>query len=307
METPDWIRSSEELAPWTWWKVGGPAEYFCLPKDISEVSRALAWARDFLQPVTVLGGGSNVLVSDQGVSGLVICLRELKGLTSEEATGRIKITALAGTPKSELLKVFLKHKLPPALFVCGLPGDVGGGVVMNAGVSEKIVPREFCELVDWVDVLKFHEGDFRLCRFQKNEIEWTYRHSEGWQPGVIVEVGLSWENKPDPTIMNKVKEATKSRLQRQPLNLPSCGSVFKNPDPLKAGALIEECGLKGYSVGGAQVSEKHANFIVNNGGAKASEIHQIISHIKKTVKEKKSVELETEVRYLGRFKGNPNR
>lgn len=295
------VRQKEDLSQWTWWKIGGPADYFCLPQSPNEVIEALQWAEENHQPWTVLGGGSNVLVSDDGIEGLVICLRELVGVKEFAGSQEIRVEALAGTPKSEVLKVFLKHKLAPALFLSGLPGDVGGGVVMNAGVSEDIRPKEFNEIVKWVDVVQKSGSEYLVRRFQKDELQWRYRHSEGWQPGVVVAAELSWPLEPDDDMMKKVKLATRNRIMKQPLNLPSCGSVFKNPPGHKSGALIEQSGLKGYQVGGAQVSEKHANFIVNVGEARASDVHSVIRHVQNEVKKKFSVELETEVRYLGRW------
>jgi UDP-N-acetylmuramate dehydrogenase len=221
-------------------------------------------------------------------------------MTVEERDGRLLIDALAGTGKSELVKQFLKRKLAPALFLCGLPGDVGGGIVMNAGVSEAIAPREFVEITDWIEVLDLQT--LKVRRLKKSEIQWTYRHSEGWQPGVVVRAGVSWPLTPDEGLPRKVKDATKNRLQKQPLDLPSCGSTFKNPDGAKAGALIDQAGLKGYQVGGAQVSPKHANFIVNVGGATASDVKTIIDHVQSTIEHRTCIRLQTEVKFLGRWK-----
>jgi UDP-N-acetylmuramate dehydrogenase len=292
------IREKVSLKDWAWWEIGGPADFFCLPQTIEDVRKALEFASRKGIPVTVLGGGTNVLVSDLGIEGLVVCMKELKGVISEEREGRLHINAMAGSGKSELTKIFIKRKLAPALFLCGLPGDVGGGVVMNAGVAEAFVPREFVEITDWVEVLD--SNTLKIRRLNRSEIQWTYRHSSGWQPGVIVRAGLSWDLTEDPGIPQKVKDATKNRLARQPLELPSCGSTFKNPQPQSAGALIEKAGLKGYRVGGAQVSPKHANFIVNTGGATAADVKQIIHHVQAEVKKQFLVDLETEVKFLGR-------
>lgn len=289
------IQERVSLKEWTFWKIGGLADYFCLPTTIEEVQNALSWAGERGLPVTVLGGGTNVLISDAGIAGLVIAMRGLRGTTVEERMGRIYVVALAGTPKSELTKIFLSRRLQPALFLCGLPGDVGGGVVMNAGVTEIVKPREFVDLVDWVEFCDGRE----VARRSREELQWKYRHSSGWH-GVIVKAGLSWSLTPDPDLPAKVKAATKSRLERQPLELPSCGSTFKNPTGAKAGALIDQAGLKGYKIGGAMISPKHANFIVNVGGASAADVGAIINHIRQVVKAKFAVDLETEVRFLGR-------
>jgi UDP-N-acetylmuramate dehydrogenase len=293
------IREQVPLKDWTWWKIGGPADFFAVPSSIEQVREACEWARSRGVEVTILGGGTNVLVSDAGVAGLVICMKKLNQAVTEERDGRLVIEALAGTPKSELVKQFLKRKLAPALFLCGLPGDIGGGVVMNAGVAEAVVPLEFVEITDWVEVMNLR--DLQVRRFQKNEIRWTYRHSEGWEPGIVVRAGISWPLEPDEELPRKVKDATKMRLSKQPLELPSCGSTFKNPPGHKAGALIDQAGLKGYQVGGAQVSPKHANFIVNVGGAKAADVWSVIQHVRAEVARRFQMQLETEVKLLGRW------
>lgn len=286
------------LKDWAWWKIGGPAEVFCLPESAADVQTAVKYALENKLPVTVLGGGTNVLIGDQGIEGLVICTRKLTGTSVREEGGRLVIDALAGAPKSALMKEFLKRRLAPALFLCGLPGDVGGGVVMNAGVAEAIRPREFVEIVDWVEVVDLNTTELR--RLPAAEIRWTYRHTSGWEPGVVVAAGISWPLEPDAALPQKVKDATRNRIQRQPLELPSCGSTFKNPPGHKAGALIEQSGLKGFQIGGAQISTKHANFIVNVGGATASDVHSLIRRVQSEVKSRFGVELETEVRFLGR-------
>jgi UDP-N-acetylmuramate dehydrogenase len=290
------IKNNVPLAPLTSWLVGGPAEYLCFPKTIEEVQEAQLWAQQKQLSITVLGGGSNVLISDKGISGLVIALKNFAGTSIRENQGRLEITALAGTGKSELLKIFLKYKLAPALFLAGLPGDVGGGIVMNAGVAESFKPREFVEITDWIEVLK---PDGSMQRLTNQQISWSYRHSSGWQPGIVVRAGFSWHLEVNPTILDQVKQANKIRLSKQPLDMPSCGSVFVNPSGHKAAQLIDSCGLKGFAVGDAQVSLKHANFIVNKGQAKASDILQVIEHVQRTVLQNKGVGLKTEVVRLG--------
>lgn len=278
--------------------VGGNADHFCLPQTLEDLKEAISYAKENNLAITILGGGTNVLVSDDGVAGLTICLRRLSKIASFEKAGKLHIEVLAGTAKSELLKTFLKQKLAPALFLAGLPGDVGGGVVMNAGVAEAFVPREFMDFVDWVEVMTL---DLQTIRLQKNQLNIKYRHTDGWQPHIIVNVGMSWPLETDPTILDKVREANKIRLSKQPLDMPSCGSVFKNPEGHKAAQLIDSTGLKGFRVGDAQVSLKHANFIVNLENATAKNISDVIAHVQKTVEKDKGVKLTTEVVRLGRW------
>lgn len=292
------ISQNVNLAEYTSWLVGGNADNFCLPETLDDLKEAITFAKDKNLKITILGGGTNVLVSDDGIEGLTICLRRLSKISSFEKDGKLHIEALTGTAKSELLKTFLKQKLAPALFLAGLPGDVGGGVVMNAGVAEAFVPREFMDFVDWVEVLTL---DLQTIRLKKNQLTVKYRHTDGWQPHIIVNVGMSWPLENDPTILDKVREANKIRLSKQPLDMPSCGSVFKNPDGHKAAQLIDSTGLKGYRVGDAQVSLKHANFIVNLEKATAKNIWDVITHVQKTVEKEKGVKLTTEVVKLGRW------
>lgn len=290
------IQTQVALAPFTSWLIGGPADHFCRPKNIDELREAQAWARTKNVPLTVLSGGSNVLISDEGVRGLVVCLKDFTGTETQLSEGLFRLTVKSGTRKSELLKIFLKEKLAPALFLAGIPGDAGGGVVMNAGVAEAMVPREFTEITEWIEVLK---PDGSLQTYQHDELRWSYRHSSGWEPGIITRVGLRWPHQPDPSILEQVRQANKVRLSKQPLDMPSCGSVFVNPPGLKAAQLIDSSGLKGYTVGEAQVSMKHANFVVNLGAAKAQDIWSVIQHVKATVKSQKSVDLQTEVVRMG--------
>lgn len=294
------FRANVSLAEYTSWLVGGAADWFCLPESEADVMDALTFALNRQIPWCVLGGGTNVLVSDQGVEGLVIGLKNLVGVKTQVQDNRLRLECLAGTSKSELLKVFLKHKLPPALFLAGLPGDVGGGIVMNAGVSEAMVPREFYEIVDSFEVLQVTNGQIQKKHFAKDQVQWSYRHSTGWQPGIVTTATLSWELAEDSDILQKVRDANRNRLSKQPLDLPSCGSVFVNPPGLKAAQLIDRCGLKGFQIGGAQVSLKHANFIVNLGGATAADLRAVMDHVRATVDAKEGVSLHAEVVWLGR-------
>ncbi len=315
------ILKNVKLAEYTSWLIGGPADFLCLPKTTDELHEALQFAKSSGLPITILGGGSNVLISDEGVRGLVICLRQFSEIKVEvlfdaqTKKEKLQIECLSGTAKSELLKIFLKYQLAPALFLAGLPGDVGGGVVMNAGVAENYEPREFMQLVDEIDVISV---DGAIKTIQKKDLKIKYRHTDGWQPNIILKVRLSWPLDVHPEILKQVREANKARLSKQPLDKPSCGSVFKNPEGYKAAQLIDQCGLKGFRIGGSQVSLKHANFIVNlvNDSEEnlqlseadralletpATNVWNIIQHVQKTVFEKTGVQLTTEVQRLGEW------
>lgn len=292
------IQENVSLKLYNSWKVGGAAEYFCAPSTVEEVREAFRIASRENWSIQILAGGTNSLVSDDGIAGLVISTNSLKKMDVYIEDERLAIEAEAGVAKSKLLKHFLKERLAPALFLAGLPGGVGGGVVMNAGIGEDYTPKEFCELVEWIEVVS---PNGELKRISAENLQWHYRHCGGWQPGLIYQAKLSWPLEPIEGLREKVKEANQRRLNKQPLELPSCGSVFRNPPGDKAGALIESCGLKGYRLGDAQVSEKHANFIVNLGDAKASDLKGVIEHVQSTVKAQTGQELTTEVVFMGSF------
>ncbi len=315
MVIPEGIQTQVDLKNYTSWLVGGKADYFAEPSDIDELKDIYLWAINNKIQVVVLGGGSNVLISDQGIKGLVIVTSKLNKFSffdSSSAHGfsedvelsgggqeeRFYIQAEVGVKKAALLKLFLKNQLAPALFLAGLPGELGGGIIMNAGVSESIYPKEFEHIIDWIEVLR-PSGSIE--RLNQGQLEWSYRHLNNWAPGIVVKAQMSCPRGVDVSILEKVKLANQLRLLRQPLDRPSCGSVFKNPTGLKAAQLIDNAGLKGYSIGGAQVSDKHANFIINTGGALAKDIWKVINDVKQKVKQTYNVELETEVVKLGEW------
>lgn len=303
MSSPQSVQNNVLLGPLTWWKIGGVADHYAQPKSVAEIQEFVRWAGENELPLTILGGGSNILVSDRGIRGLVLSLRNFNRIEDFAIKNdRLEIVTQAGANKAELLKIFMRHKLAPARFLCGLPGEVGGGVVMNAGVGEKITPREFCEIVDWIEVVSLDKKSLgEIKRVQGKDLNWHYRRCDGWQPGLIVRVQVSWKNEETKDILEQVRLATKERTQRQPLDMPSCGSTFRNPEGGKAGALIEGAGLKGFQYGKIQISPKHANFIVNLGGGTAEEVIHVMKLIMAKVQENSGFKLEPEVKLLGEF------
>jgi len=296
LEKPTWVSENVVLAPYTSWQIGGPAQFFGLPSNFEDLKNCYQWALNQKLKVTLLSGGSNVLISDHGVRGLVICFKNYKKIEVKELNNFLYLYCDPGVSKSELLKTFLKYKLDPALFLAGIPGDTAGGVVMNAGVSENFKPREFCEIVEGISVLK---PDLSIQTYKNSDLSWSYRHSKNWEPGIIFSVTLKWPLVVNENILSQVKEANRIRLQKQPLDKPSCGSVFVNPTGYKSAQLIDQCGLKGFRIGDAQVSEKHANFIVNLGSATADDTLSVIKYVQEKVFEKFNVQLKTEVVLLG--------
>lgn len=296
------IEKEKDLKDHTSWRVGGSAQFYCAPETEDQLKQALIYSRKKNLPYFVLGGGTNTLISDEGVWGLVIHTYKLRGTEVVKDGKKVLIKALAGTPKSDVLRHFLKYRLWPAVFLAGLPGDMAGGVVMNAGISHEISPREFVEIMESFEVMFLKEnGEVGKKTFQKKDVQWFYRKSQGWQPGVITSVCVSWPNRPDDRVLEALRIGNKRRRRTQPLDQPSCGSVFKNPPGHRAGRLIESAGLKGLSVGGAKVSEKHANFIVNTGKATACDIHRLMEEVQERVFKKFRIKLTSEVIYLGHW------
>lgn len=292
----------------SWLKVGGEAELFASPKSVDEVLSILQDIHDNKWNYSIISGGSNVLIADGLIGGLTISLHEMTGIehidvpqSTEGKNNEVTIVCLAGTAKSEIAKIFLQNRLAPAVFLTGIPGDMGGGVVMNAGIGEARTPREFCEIIKEIEVARWNSEKraAELVRINGKDMQWEYRHSSGWQPGIITRVKVGWDFSPDVNVPNDVRTQTRKRISTQPLDLPNCGSVFRNPLGHKSAQLIESCGLKGFRIGGASVSKKHANFIVNDQGATASDIERIIEHVQKAVFEKHKVHLVTEVVFIG--------
>ena len=292
------IKTKEPLKNYSWWKVGGLADYFCQPQNLDQLKQALKWAKDHHQAFRVLGSGTNVLISDKGVRGLVISSTQLNFCTFKKTNSHLFINCGAGTLKSQLMKIFKNHQLAPALFLSGLPGDVGGGIVMNAGVSRLFKPSCFSQIIESFKVLT-PKGELKT--FLNQEISWFYRKSSGWGQGVIYEACIKWPLQKTTDLNQKIKTEIKKRRATQPLDKASCGSVFKNPYPKFAGQLIEQAGLKGLKIGQAQVSHKHANFIINLGGAKAQDIASLIQQIRQKVYQRFGLNLETEVHYMGEW------
>ena len=309
---PEFIQESLSLKPYNTWRVGGEAEYFALPADVNQIRESLVWAENNDIEVTYLGAGSNVLISDRGVKGLVLCTKKINYIENVSDEKDFRLVCGAGVLKIKAMRRFLKEGLPPALFLSGIPGDVAAGVVMNAGVSEKeIEPKEFFQIVESFKVLEKQNEDWTEKHYVNKNIKWLYRNSKNWGPGVITEVTLSWplDDKVE-NLADKVNSAQALRKSKQPLELPSCGSVFTNPyddpnntDQKSAGFLIEKAGLKGYEYGGAEISRKHANFIVNKGKATALDLHCAISLAQEKVRHMFDISLHTEVRYLGDWEG----
>ncbi|HEY9899663.1 MAG TPA: UDP-N-acetylmuramate dehydrogenase [Pantanalinema sp.] len=283
------IRENVPLAPFTSWRVGGPARYFFEPDSVGALSEALDWAHAKGHAVFVLGKGSNLLIADEGFDGLVIRLGGGMGAVSVEDD---KVRAQAGCATSALVRAAAEHDRGGFEFLTTIPGTVGGVVFMNGGAHGACVADFLVEAT-----VLAPDGTIRV--LSNAQMGYSYRHSllqdEG---GLVLEAVLRTEPKPKAEIQQAVSELAKWRRARQPQGL-SAGSVFTNPPGTSAGRLIEEAGCKGLTVGRAQVSEVHANFIVNLGGAKASDLLSLIAQVQERVHAKHALWLHPEVRGVG--------
>ena len=287
------LRADVALADFTTWRVGGPAQWLLEPTSLDETIAALTWAHEQKLPCRVIGAGSNLLIHDDGLQGLTVSLRRLQGASLDPETGHVD--ALAGEPIPTLARRAAKAGLQGLAWSVGIPGTVGGAAVMNAGAQGGCT----ADVLEAVRVIPLSGGDsFEISR---DELAFGYRHSRLQQEELVV-LSARFQLEPghDPEELSRLTSSNLShRTGTQPYTQPSCGSVFRNPEPLKAGRLIEELGLKGTRVGGAEVSTLHANFIVNTGGATAMDIDRLIQHVQDRVQSAHAVHLHPEVKRLG--------
>ncbi len=290
---PPIARSSVDLAPYTSFRVGGKAEWYAEPRTTHDLEACVAWAQAESLPITVLGSGSNLLISDQGLPGLVISMRFLKRFVVDEDAGQVQVAA--GTPLPALSRRLARRGWRGFEWAVGIPGTIGGAVVMNAGAHGGCMADCFLS----AKVL----GPDGIELWTPEQLEYSYRHSaiQG-SDYIVLNATLQMTPGFDPQVVKQdTDHALRARKATQPYDRPSCGSVFRNPTPESAGRLIEELGLKGYSIGGAKVAERHANFILNAGDAKAQDIFRLIHFVQNTVQERFSLALHPEVKMLGEF------
>jgi len=296
--TPLGLRRSVGLADYTTWRVGGSAQWFAEPESALQLQALLAWAQAEGLPSLVIGAGSNLLVSDAGLEGLTLCNRRLQGAVLDAGTGLIE--AQAGEPIPSLARRAARAGLSGLEWSVGIPGTVGGAAVMNAGAQGGCT----AEVLESVTVIEPHRPN-QPFELHAGELDFAYRHSRlQEEPLVVLSARFRLNAGHDPADVSRRTSANlHSRTSTQPYQQPSCGSVFRNPEPHKAGQLIEALGLKGLSLGGAQVSPIHANFIVNTGTATATEIDQLIGAVQQRIQTAHGITLHTEVKRLGPFEG----
>jgi UDP-N-acetylmuramate dehydrogenase len=285
------LLENEPLARYTTWRIGGPARYVAVPADSEDVARALELAQDRGLPWVVLGLGSNVLVKDGGFPGVVIRMGPPgKGLDRFEMKGATAIVG-AGMPTPLLARRTADAGFAGVERFIGIPGSVGGGIYMNAGCHG----AEFAEVVTEVTVM---DPRGKVKQLSRKQISFKYRSSN--LEGIVLEAKLVLGEESPAKLKELQGKLLRWRKAGTPFDLPCCGSVFKNPSGTRtAGVLIDESGLKGFTIGGAQVSPLHANYIVNTGTATASDVLRVIEHVRKTVAKKTGVELALEVKVIG--------
>jgi len=277
------------MAQYTTLRLGGPADLLAEPESPEQLAQLLKEANDLNIPVTLIGHGSNLLVKDGGIRGLVI--RICRGMRRIEARGNT-LRAEAGAMLSSLAMTAAENSLGGLTFASGIPGTVGGGVYMNAGAYG----GEMCQVVTLVEGVDYTGQPFS---YTGEEMQFSYRHSRLMEENkIITHVTCQLPDANREELIKEMVELNRRRAEKQPLTLPSAGSTFKRPVGGYASALVDECGLKGVSIGGAQVSEKHAGFLVNRGGT-AADFLALIAHVQKVVFEQKGIMLEPEVRILG--------
>ena len=282
------LRFEEPMANHTSFRIGGPVEVMAFPKNKEELSQTLKQSALLDCKPAILGAGTNVLAPDEGMRGLVICLKDC--LDGMERLDDTTIRVSAGVTMTRAAVFAANLGLSGLEFAHGIPGTVGGGVYMNAGAYG----GEICQVCKSVDVMDF-QGNIRT--FTNEEMGFSYRHSIlEERDGIVISAVFQLESKPVEEIRDKMKELMGKRSASQPLDKPSAGSAFKRPVGGYAAALIDQAGLKGYQVGGAAISTKHAGFAVNLGGATAADVQALLKQVSDIVYEKSGIRLEPEVR-----------
>ncbi len=291
------IKSSEPLSRHTSFHIGGPADVVAYPIDRDDLVTLLGEIKKRGMRSFVLGGGTNLLVRDGGFRGIAVSLRHLNAVRIEREYRSVggayaKVYAEAGAPLPALHFFSVEHGLAGLEFACGIPGTVGGAVCMNAGTAD----GEFGDCVESVSLVSPDGGIIAKTR---DEMGFGYRTATIPAGHCVLDVRLALRKGDREEIKLRVKGLLDRRKKRQPLGFPNAGSVFKNPSAESAGRLIEQAGLKGRTVGGAQVSEKHANFIVNLGKATARDVQELMEIVQRTVLEVHGVRLEPEIKIIG--------
>ncbi|MDR2401039.1 MAG: UDP-N-acetylmuramate dehydrogenase [Deferribacteraceae bacterium] len=286
------ILEGEPLAKYCSYRIGGKAAYLALPKDTEELVALLTWAKARGLDFEVIGFGANILFSDSGYPGLIISLRDFEMFCVRKDDS---VIAGAGVALSELVNFACGEGLSGAENLAGIPGSVGGALRMNAGAFGV----EIKDILIRANTLSYKSVKEKV--LSVDELVLSYRSSKGLNGRAVLAAEFAFKQGDKSELVLKQEEIKRLRAERHPLEHLSCGSVFKRTELAPAGKLIEECGLKGERAGGAEISQKHANFIINRGNAKAKDVRELIRLARSEVLKRFGVVLEEEVRYLGEF------
>ena len=292
----DHILKDEPMSAHTPFRIGGPADYFVVPEDAASLGRGVALCRAEGVDYFITGNGSNLLVGDGGYRGVVfhIC-HTMDDVAYEEKGTELLVEAGAGVMLSSLARQVSSKGYTGFEYATGIPGTLGGGVTMNAGAYG----GEISDNLLWAELM---DETGAVLRLERDRLKLSYRHSVMMeQPLVVLRAGFSFTKGDAMAITEKVAELSRSRKEKQPLEYPSAGSTFKRPEGYFAGKLIQDCGLKGFRVGDAMVSEKHSGFVINVGHATAADVMTLIRHVQQEVDRQFCVRIEPEVRMIGEF------
>ena len=293
----DHVACDESMAEHTTFRLGGPADYFVTPSEPQALAQGIALCRQAGVPYYIIGNGSNLLVGDQGFRGVIFHIsRGMDSITCTEQEDRLILVAGAGALLARAARLVSDKGFAGFEYATGIPGSIGGAVMMDAGAYG----GEIKDSLQWADVLDAETGETK--RLLTEELRFGYRHSIIMEKDFIVlQACFAFERGDAEEIARLTAELSDKRKANQPLDYPSAGSTFKRPTGYFAGKLIQDSGLKGFKVGGAQVSEKHAGFVINTGNATAADVRELIRQVQDRVYEKFEVRLETEVRFIGDF------
>ena len=288
------ILQDAPLSDFTSFRTGGPADFIVIPSSRDEIRNIILLAKANETPYYIIGNGSNLLVSDEGFRGIILLMKEGRtGVTFEEKVDKTLVRAEAGCSLARLARTVAGRGLTGLEFAAGIPGTLGGAVFMNAGAYGS-------EIKDHIISAEVMDAEGNFFTMTRDELGLSYRHSViGERDLVVLSATFELEKGDTDTILATISELNAKRREKQPLEYPSAGSTFKRPEGYFAGKLIEDAGLKGYSVGDACVSEKHCGFVINKGHATSGEIRQLIDEVSDKVFEKYGVRLEPEVRMIG--------
>jgi len=285
------LEKNISLSNFTTWRTGGPAEWIAQPKNIEEIKYLINWINKKKIQCNLIGAGSNLLINDKGIKGLSLCMRNFKGIQIDKSSGIVEV--LSGEMLPTLARKAATNGLHGLEWAVGIPGTIGGAVVMNAGAQAHCIAN-YLESITTLSLT----GEYKIIKGK--DLNFGYRYSLLQNEKLIV---VSARLKLIPGHAEKIRQVTNEnlnhRLRTQPYTAQTCGSVFRNPEPLKAAKLIEDLGLKGFRFGGAEISKIHSNFIINANKASSCDIKELIKYIQKKVFNSYGILLETEVKQCG--------